>query len=59
MGFGSHYVTSPRFCFSTEEYNEWMNEHYHKIDDDNDDKIIPKWFYLPYCDECEKYRVCR
>ena len=44
MGFSSHYVTSPRFCFSTEEYNEWMNEHYHKIDDDNDDKIIPKWF---------------
>ena len=35
-----------------------MNDHYHKNDDDNDyDKIIPKWFYLnlPYCDECEKY----
>ena len=33
-----------------------MNEHYHKSDDDNSDKMIPKWFFLPYCDECEKYR---
>ena len=55
MGFGSHYVTSPRMCFSTEDYNELMNKHYHNNDDD-DEKIIPTWFYLPYCDECEKYR---
>ena len=58
MGFGSHYVSFPGFCFSTEDYNEWMNEHYpNKNDDDDDEKIIPDWFYsnLLYCDECEKY----
>ena len=55
MGFGSHYVSSPGFCFSTEDFNEWMNKHYPSSDDD-DEKIFPDWFYLPYCDECEKYR---
>ena len=30
-----------------------MNKHYPKSDDVG--KIIPKWFYLPFCDECEKY----
>ena len=58
MGFGSHYVSSPGFCFSTEDYNEWMNEHYpNNNNDDDDEKMIPDWFYLnlPYCDECEKY----
>ena len=56
MGFGSHYVSSPGFCFSTEDYNEWMNDHHPNTDDD-DEKIIPKWFYLnlSYCDDCEKY----
>ena len=54
MGLGSYYETSPRMCFSTEDYNEWMNKHYHNNDDD-DEKIVPKWFYLLYCDECEKY----
>ena len=52
MGSGSHYMSSPGFCFSTEDYNEWMNKHYPSSDDD--EKKIPKWFYLPYCDECEK-----
>ena len=34
-----------------------MNKHYHNPDDDDDDENkIPKRFYLPYCDECEKYR---
>ena len=57
MGFGSHHVSSPGFCFSTEDYNEWMNKHYPNNNNDVDDKIIPDWFYLnlPYCDECEKY----
>ena len=56
MGFGSHYVSSPGFCFSTEDFIEWMNKHYRKSDDD-DEKIIPEWFCLnlPYCDECENY----
>ena len=45
MGLGSYYVTSPRICFSTEDYNEWMNEHYSKNNDDDDEKIIPKWFF--------------
>ena len=58
MGFGSHYVSSPGFCFSTEDYNEWMNKHYpNNNNDDDDEKIIPNWFYLnlPDCDECEKH----
>ena len=58
MDYGDHCISSPKYCFSTQEYNEWMNKHYHNNDDDNDDeKIIPKWFYLilPNCDECEKY----
>ena len=60
MGLGSYYVTSPKTCFSTEDYNEWMNEHYNNKNDDDEEKIIPKWFYLPYCDDCEKYReFCR
>ena len=54
MGFGSHHVSSSGFCFSTEDYNEWVNKHYPNNNDD-DEKIIPDWFYLnlPYCDECE------
>ena len=34
-----------------------MNNHYPNTDNSDDEKIIPKWFYLylPYCDECEKY----
>ena len=32
-----------------------MNKHNNNSDDD-DDKEIPEWFYLPYCDECEKRR---
>ena len=58
MGYGHHCISSPRYCFSTHDYNEWMNNYYPNNDDDNDDeKINPKWFYLtlPYCDECEKY----
>ena len=54
MGFGNHFLTSPKMCFSTEDFIEWMNEHYHKSVVDDDEKIIPKWFYLPYCDECER-----
>ena len=56
MGFGGHHVSSSGFCFSTEDYNEWVNKHYPYINDD-DEKIIPDWFYLnlPYCDECEKH----
>ena len=56
MGFGSHHVSSPGFCFSTEDYNEWVNKHYPNNNND-DEKIIPDWFYLnlPYCDECKKY----
>ena len=42
-------------CSSTEDYNERMNKHYNN-DDDDDEKTIPGWFYLTYCDECEKHR---
>ena len=55
MGYGDHCLSSPRYCFSTQNYNEWMNKLHPNSDDD--EKIIPKWFYLnlPYCEECEKY----
>ena len=57
MGCGDHCVSSPRYCFSTQDYNEWMNKHYPNNDDDDEEKIIPEWFYLNlhYCVECEKY----
>ena len=43
-------------CFLTEDYNEWISKQYHKTDDDGDDeKMIPKRFYLPYCAECENF----
>ena len=46
MGFGSHHVSSPGFCFSTEDYNEWVNKYYpNNNNDDGDEKIIPDWFY--------------
>ena len=43
-------------CFSTQDYNEWVNDHYDNNDDD-DKKVNPKWFYsnLLHCDEFEKY----
>ena len=48
---------SLRWCYSSEEYNERQSDLYHNTDDGDDEKIIPKWFYLnlPDCDECEKY----
>ena len=59
MGYGNFVLESqsPRLCYSTEENNERQNEHYHNTDNSDDEKKIPKWFYLnlPYCDECEKY----
>ena len=55
MGYGRYCVTSPRMGFSTEDYKEWVSDHYHDSGFGNE-KIIPKSFCLPYCDECEKYR---
>ena len=45
MGYVRHYVSSPRYCFSTEDYNECINKHYH-ITDDSDEKNFPKWFFV-------------
>ena len=44
---------SPRWCHSTQDYNEYTNNHYHNIDDV--ESIIPDWFFPTYCDECKKY----
>ena len=57
MGFGSHHVTSPGRCYSTEDYNEYTKNYYHNIDDDDDDgeTVVPGWFYLSYCDERRKF----
>ena len=58
MGYGSQCVTSSRFCFSTEDCKEWVNNHYHDSDNDNQ-KIIPDSSHLPYCDVCKEYRAFR
>ena len=54
LGFCSHCVTSPRWCFSTQDYIEHTINYYQKINDD-DEKIIPDWFDLLYCEECKNY----
>ena len=36
MGFGDHCISSPRYCFSTQDCNEWINKHYHITDDDDE-----------------------
>ena len=51
MGYGNHCISSPRVCFLTQDYNEWMNKHYPNSEDD-DEKIIRKRFYS---DECVKF----
>ena len=61
IGYGSLYVVSARYCFSTEDYNEYKNKHYHTNnndddDDDVDEKIFPDWFHLPYSDVCKENR---
>ena len=63
MGLGSHYESSPRFCFSTEDYREQceLQDYYKNMRNTCtniiEEKLIPDWFCLnlPYCDECEKY----
>ena len=58
MGYGDHCISSPLYCISSQDYNEWINKHYPRTDNNNNvEKMIPDWFYLnlPYCDECEKY----
>ena len=34
MGFRSHYVSSPGWCFSTENYKEWIITLHLNSDDD-------------------------
>ena len=46
---------SPRYCYSTEDYNEKRNDYTNIIED----KTILDWFYLPYCDVCKEYRIKR
>ena len=55
MGYSDLCISSARYRFSTQDYNEWTNKHYRNNDDD--EKIIPKGLSasLPCCDECEKY----
>ena len=57
MGYDDHCISSPKYCFSTQDCNEWMNKHYPNSGDDDDEKIIPDFYFLnlPYCDECKKY----
>ena len=44
--------SAPRWCYSTQDYNERQNDRLIAIEE----KIIPEWFYLPYCDDCKDYR---
>jgi len=42
---------SPRYCYSTEDYNEYTNDYTNVIEE----KLIPEWFLLPYCDDCKEH----
>ena len=49
---------SPRYCLSTEDYNEAKHElerdsYSTKYNNIMEEKLIPDWFYLPYCDVCK------
>ena len=54
MGYGNFVLESqsPRWCYSTAHYNARQNDDTNIIEE----KLVPNWFYLPYCDECEQYR---
>ena len=53
MGLGSHLSLSKRWCYSTENYNEFTNKTYHNTDDET---IISKWVFVPDCDDCKENR---
>ena len=40
MGFASHCVSSPGWCFSTDDYCEYKNNHYHNTDDDDGRQVL-------------------
>ena len=45
MRYGDHCISSPRYCFSTQDYKECMSNHYPNTDNSDDEKIIPNCFY--------------
>ena len=51
-GFGSHCVSFPRWCLSTEDYNERQNDYTNIIEE----KMVSEWFYWTYCVDCEEHR---
>ena len=53
MVSGTHYIISPRWCYSTQDYYGYSKKHYGNIDNED---IIPDWFFLPLSDECKRYR---
>ena len=63
MGRGSHYESVPRFCLSTEDYRkqcelrDYYNERRNYFNNIIEEKLIPDWFYLPYCDDCENIYI--
>ena len=38
MSFGSFHVSFPGWCYPTEDYNEYIDKHYHNDNDDDDEK---------------------
>ena len=38
MGYGNFVLESqsPKWCYSTKDYNEWINNYYHNTDDDDE-----------------------
>ena len=40
MGYGDHCISSPRYCFSTQDYNEWMKKHYPNNDNDDEKHFL-------------------
>ena len=52
MGFSSHCVTSPWWCYSTEDYNERQNNFTNIVEE----RLNPERFQWTYCVDCEEYK---
>ena len=52
--FGSYYVTSLRWFYSIEDYNEKHNDYTNIIEE----KMILEWFFWTYWVDYKEYREC-
>ena len=52
MGFVSHCVTSPSWCYAIEKYNEEQNDYINTTGE----KLVPEMFSWTCCVDCKEYR---